>query len=45
MGPESVKQSKEEQPVPEPPEAMFATQRPDDMNWVFFGSRGLRAGW
>jgi membrane protease YdiL (CAAX protease family) len=45
MGPESVKQSKDASPVHEPPEALFGTPPSDDMNWVFFGSQGLRAGW
>ncbi len=45
MGPESVNPSKEEPSVPEPTEALFGTPPPDDMNWVFFGSQGLRAGW
>jgi membrane protease YdiL (CAAX protease family) len=25
--------------------AQMATGQPDDLNWVFFGSHGLRAGW
>jgi uncharacterized protein len=45
MGPESVSPSKDAPPVPEPAGTLLGAPRPDDMNWVFFGSRGLRAGW
>ena len=45
MGPESVTPSNEAPPVQEPHEGLLTTPRPDDMNWVFFGSQGLRAGW
>jgi hypothetical protein len=45
MGPESVNPSKEAPLVPEPHKDLLSTPRPDDMNWVFFGSQGLRAGW
>jgi uncharacterized protein len=45
MSPESVDPTGEEPSGPETPGVLLGTPRPDDMNWVFFGSHGLRAGW
>jgi membrane protease YdiL (CAAX protease family) len=45
MGPESEDPTSEAPSGPEKPAVLFGTPRPDDMNWVFFGSHGLRAGW
>ena len=45
MGPESEDPTKEAPQGPETPGVLPGTPRPDDMNWVFFGSHGLRAGW